>query len=58
MLSKNIEVIDRMNLTQLKAPGAKKGSPKATVSKVDCNSDRTPPVRSSNTFTIEYPSVL
>jgi len=48
-----MDVIDRMNLTQLKAPGAKKGSPKATVSRVDYSNERIPPVRSSKTFKME-----
>ena len=58
MLSNNIEQIDRINLTELKAPGAKKGSPSPIDSRVDYSRERQPPLRSSKTFASDQPSVL
>ena len=58
MESKKIEVIERMNLTRLKAPAAKNGYPKPIDKTADCRKESDPPMKSRTTFSIDQPSQL
>ena len=56
--SNMIEIIARMNLTTLNAPGWKNGSPNASELIALCSKDRQPPVKSSRTLASDQPTVL
>ena len=56
--SKRIEHRDKMNLTRLNAPSAKKRSPRAIDKRADCKRESEPPVKSSMTFDQDQPTQL
>ena len=57
-MSKNIDKIDKMNFTRLKACPESTGSPRAAALIQICRKLSKPPVRSSTTFATENPTVL
>ena len=58
MESKKIEVIERMNLTKLNAPAAKKGSCRKIDLTADYKKESEPPMKSRMTFSKDQPSQL
>ena len=57
IVSKTIDMIDRLNFTRLNAPPPITGLPNPMASTASYAKEKIPPVRSKRTFTIFHPSV-